>query len=67
MPMSNSRYGGASYAMAAGAPEIDTAIQRGGSVGITTSGTVQVTGVILLALLVGIYLIAKAMGMGGIT
>lgn len=60
MPMNVTRYGVAPYAVGAGINSLDQATAN--AAGVSVSGQVQVTGVILLAILLAVVVIARAFG-----
>jgi hypothetical protein len=64
MPMNVTRYGVAPYAVGGGVNALDAATPNNGgtNTGVNVSGSVQVTGVLLLAVLLVVVVIAQKMG-----
>jgi len=62
MPMSVTRYGVAPYAVGGSIPALDVVTPNSVGAGVNVSGSVQVTGVLLLAALLAVVVIAKTMG-----
>lgn len=61
MPLSATRYGVAPYAVGGSIDALDT-VTPNGATGVNVSGSVQVTGVLLLGFLLVVIVIAKTMG-----
>lgn len=62
MPMSATRYGVAPYAVGGSIPALDDVTASSGKAGVNVSGSVQITGVLLLAALLAVAVIARSMG-----